>query len=193
MNTVNTVKEFVPATKHQLWALYCATHKDYRNQNLSKEEASEMIKTMMNDKKHNNTKVSIGDELIKYITDNFDTIFDKSVKSLKHKSVVVDDLDKSKKYAFIGVGCGITYLEFRKNNKRANEINQAANEFHNNGAMKMFVSKFTDSEYNYYKTIGNPLEALWSQDQGMQMAYYSMVVKFAESKGIKMKMHSVID
>lgn len=190
---MNTVKEFVPATKRQLWALYCATHKDYRNKNLSKEEASEMIKTMMNNKKSNNTKISIGDELIKYITDNFDTIFEKSVKSLKHKSVVVDGSDTSKKYAFIGVGCGITYLEFRKNNKRANEINQAANTFHNNGAMKMFVSKFTDSEYNYYKTIGNPLEALWSQDQGMQMAYYSMVVKFAESKGIKMKMHSVID
>ena len=31
------------ATSRQLWALYCITKKDYRNENLSKEEAAKLI------------------------------------------------------------------------------------------------------------------------------------------------------
>ena len=31
------------ATSRQLWALYCITKRDYRNDNLSKKEASELI------------------------------------------------------------------------------------------------------------------------------------------------------
>ena len=38
------------ATPRQLWALYCITKKDYRNENLSKEEASKLI-SELGDKK----------------------------------------------------------------------------------------------------------------------------------------------
>jgi len=186
--------EFIPATKRQLWALYCATHKDYRNMNLSKEEASNMIQELSKNyvKKSKSAKVSLSDELIQYITDNFDTVFSQAYKSLKHRSSVVDSIN-NKKYAFVGVGCGITYLEFRKNNKKAQEINETANRFHMDGAMKMFLNKFNKTEYEYFKNIGNPLEALWSQDQGMQQSYYHMVVEFAKSKGVKMVMKSFLD
>lgn len=191
--------EFIPATKRQLWALYCATHKDYRNMNISKEEASDMIKELSKGYVKSNksskgkpAKVSLTDELVQYITDNFDAVFSHAYKSLKHRSVVVDNIN-NKKYAFVGVGCGITYLEYRKNNKKAQEINAAANKFHLDGALKLFLSKFNDTEYEYFKNIGNPLEALWCQDQGMQQSYYRMVTEFAESKGVKMTMRSVLD
>lgn len=197
--------EFIPATKRQLWALYCATHKDYRNMNLSKEEASNIIQELSKNyvKKNKSaagksaksvkaTNVSLSDELIQYITDNFDTVFSQAYKSLKYRSSVVDSIN-NKEYAFVGVGCGITYLEFRKNNKKAQEINETANRFHMDGAMKMFLNKFNKTEYEYFKNIGNPLEALWSQDQGMQQSYYHMVVEFAKSKGVKMVMKSFLD
>ena len=34
------------ATKRQLWALYCITKKDYRNDGLTYDQASELIKTL---------------------------------------------------------------------------------------------------------------------------------------------------
>ena len=186
---------FIPATKRQLWALFCITKNDYRNKNLSKDEASKLIAELSekNPRSNKTTKMTLTDELLNYIKDNFDRIFNNSVQSLKHRSVVVNGLNPTERYAFVGVGCGITYLTFRKNNSKAIEINKAANNFHNNEIMKLFISKFSKKEYDYYMKIGNPLEALWSQYQGMQQAYYSIVVEFAKSKGVKMQMKSFLD
>jgi len=43
----------IPATKRQTWMLFCLTHKDYRKQNLSKEEASKMIRDLIEKKNKN--------------------------------------------------------------------------------------------------------------------------------------------
>jgi len=40
----------IPATKRQTWMLFCLTHKDYRKQNLSKTEASKIIKSLIENK-----------------------------------------------------------------------------------------------------------------------------------------------
>ena len=55
------------------------------------------------------------------------------------------------------------------------------------------MSKFSNKDIEYYENIGSPLEAIWSQDQGMQLSYWEMVKDFAESKGLKMKIHSTLD
>ena len=191
MNIENT------ATPRQRWALFCITKKDYRNEILSKEEAARLIKELGTPDYKKKSNKTLSQELLAYLKAHFDEMFAEAVKSLSVKSILEDDdhvpADKKKRYAFIGFGCGITYFKYRKNNKRAEEINKAQSKFRFGEIEKMFLSKFTAKERNYYKNIGCPLEAIWIQDQNMQLSYYYTVSEFAKSKGIEMKVISRLD
>ena len=191
MNIENT------ATPRQRWALFCITKKDYRNEILSKEEAARLIKELGTPDYKKKSNKTLSQELLDYLKEHFDEMFAEAVKSLSVKSILEDDdhvpADKKKRYAFIGFGCGITYFKYRKNNKRAEEINKAQSKFRFGEIEKMFLSKFTATERNYYKNIGCPLEAIWIQDQNMQLSYYYTVSEFAKSKGIEMKVISRLD
>lgn len=185
------------ATPRQRWALYCITKKDYRNEILSKEEAAKLIKELGDPDYKKKSKKTLSEELFDYLKEHFDEMFGKAVESLSLKSIVEDDdhvpEDKKKRYAFVGFGCGITYFKYRKNNKKAEEINKAANQYHWNEIRQMFIKKFTAKERKYYEKIGCPLEAIWSQDQNMQLAYYHTVKDFAKTKGIEMEIISRLD
>lgn len=191
MNIENT------ATPRQRWALFCITKKDYRNEILSKEEAARLIKELGTPDYKKKSNKTLSQELLDYLKEHFDEMFAEAVKSLSVKSILEDDdyvpADKKKRYAFIGFGCGITYFKYRKNNKRAEEINKAQSKFRFGEIEKMFLSKFTAKERNYYKNIGCPLEAIWIQDQNMQLSYFYTVSEFAKSKGIEMKVISRLD
>lgn len=191
MNIENT------ATPRQRWALFCITKKDYRNEILSKEEAARLIKELGTPDYKKKSNKTLSQELLDYLKEHFDDMFAEAVKSLSVKSILEDDdhvpADKKKRYAFIGFGCGITYFKYRKNNKRAEEINKAQSKFRFGEIEKMFLSKFTAKERNYYKNIGCPLEAIWIQDQNMQLSYFYTVSEFAKSKGIEMKVISRLD
>ena len=191
MNIENT------ATPRQRWALFCITKKDYRNEILSKEEAARLIKELGNPDYKKKSNKTLSHELLDYLKEHFDEMFAEAVKSLSVKSILEDDdhvpADKKKRYAFIGFGCGITYFKYRKNNKRAEEINKAQSKFRFGEIEKMFLNKFTAKERNYYKNIGCPLEAIWIQDQNMQLSYFYTVSEFAKSKGIEMKVISRLD
>ena len=185
------------ATPRQRWALYCITKKDYRNEVLSKEEAARLIKALGNPDYKKKSNKSISDELLDYLKEHFEEMFGEAVKSLSVKSILEDDdhvpEDKKNRYAFIGFGCAITYFKYRKNNKKAEEIDKAARKFHYNEIEKMFMKKFTKKEQNYYEKIGCPLGAIWGQDQNMQLSYYYTVKNFAKSKGIHMDVISRLD
>ena len=191
MNIDNT------ATPRQRWALFCITKKDYRNEIISKEEAARLIKELGTPDYKKKSNKTLSQELLDYLKEHFDEMFAEAVKSLSVKSILEDDdhvpADKKKRYAFIGFGCGITYFKYRKNNKRAEEINKAQSKFRFGEIEKMFLSKFTAKERNYYKNIGCPLEAIWIQDQNMQLSYFYTVSEFAKSKGIEMKVISRLD
>ena len=186
------------ATSRQLWALYCITKKDYRNENLSKEEAAKLISELgdKNYVKKVKAKKTLSEELLDYLYENFNKIFSSAVESLNYKSVIQADpkfSNNTRKFAFIGVGCGITYPLYRKNNKKLQEIDEAAHKYRRGEILDMFMSKFTKKEVEYYENIGCPLQAIWSQDQGMQYSYWQMVQSFAESKGLTMRIKSMLD
>ena len=186
------------ATSRQLWALYCITKKDYRNENLSKEEAAKLISELgdKNYVKKAKAKKTLSEELLDYLYENFNKIFSSAVESLDYKSIVQADpkfSNDTRKFAFIGVGCGITYPVYRKNNKKLQEIAEAAYKYRRGEILDMFMSKFTKKEIKHYENIGCPLQAIWSQDQGMQLSYWEMVQSFAESKGLKMTIKSMLD
>ena len=188
------------ATPRQRWALFCITKKDYRNEILSKEEATKLIKELgdPNYKKASkkNNGESLGDRLEKYLVDNFDKLFKACGESMKIKSIVEDDpmfTKKPKKYAFIGFGCGITYFTYRKNNLKAKEIAERAKTLLRGKMEEMFLAKFAPEEQRYYENIGCPLLAIFSQDINIQQTYYSMVVRWAGENGVKMDYKSFLD
>lgn len=186
------------ATPRQRWALYCITKKDYRNEILSKEEAAKLIKELgdPNYKKASKVKKTITDELLDFMKENIDDLYNACLNEIGYKSIIEDDEhvpeDKRKRYAFVGCGCGITWLKYRKS-KKAEEIDEAARKFRGEEVMNMLIKKLPKKDYNYLKKIGCPFEAVWYQMQNLQTKYYSLVVKFAESKGIEMRIESRLD
>ena len=186
------------ATSRQLWALYCITKKDYRGANLSIEEAAKLISELgdKNYVKKTKAKKIISEELLDYLYENFNKIFSSAVDSLNYNSVVQADpnfRNDTRKFAFVRIGCGITYPVYRKNNKKLQEIDEAAHKYRRDEIFDMFMSKFTKKEVEHYENIGCPLQAIWSQDQGIQYSYWQMVQSFAESKGLTMRIKSVLD
>ena len=186
------------ATPRQRWALYCITKKDYRNEILSKEEAAKLIKELgdPNYKKASKVSKTLSDELLDFMKEHIDELYQACLGEMNYKSIVEDDThvpeNKRKRFAFVGCGCGITWLKYRKS-KRATEIDEAARKFRGEEVLNMLIKKLPKKDYNYLKSIGCPFEAIWYQMQNLQTKYYSLVIKFAESKGIEMRIESHID
>ena len=186
------------ATPRQRWALYCITKKDYRNEILSKEEAAKLIQELgdPNYKKASKVAKTLTDELLDFMKEHIDELYQACLGEMNYKSIVEDDThvpeNKRKRFAFVGCGCGITWLKYRKS-KRATEIDEAARKFRGEEVLNMLIKKLPKKDYNYLKSIGCPFEAIWYQMQNLQTKYYSLVIKFAESKGIEMRIESHID
>ena len=187
------------ATPRQRWALYCITKKDYRNEILSKEEAAKLIKELGNPdykKKKINKELpkTLSEELLDYLKSNINDLYRACIGEIGSKSIIEEEHNGEKKhYAFVGSCCGITYLSFRKNNKKAEEINKAANKYHREDILNILINKLPKKEYKYLDSIGCPFEAIWVQMQALQIKYYSLVKKFAESKGIQIEVKTFID
>lgn len=186
------------ATARQRWALYCITKKDYRNEILSKEEAAKLIKELgdPNYKKASKVTKTLTDELLDFMKEHIDELYQACLVEMNYKSIVEDDThvpeNKRKRFAFVGCGCGITWLKYRKS-KRAEEIDKAARKFRGEEVLNMLIKKLPKKDYNYLKSIGCPFEAIWYQMQNLQTKYYYLVIKFAETKGIEMRIESHID
>jgi len=188
------------ATPRQRWALYCITKKDYRNEILSKEEAAKLIQELGTPNYKKALKIAksktIGDELLDYLTEHIDELYQACLTEIGYKSVIEDDThipeDKRKRFAFVGCGCGITWLKYRKS-KKAEEIDEAAHKFRNNEVLNMLIKKLPKKDYKYLEKIGCPFEAIWSQMQNLQTKYYGFIIRFAETKGIEMQIVSHLD
>ena len=190
------MENFGTATKRQRWALWILTKLDYREKELSKEEASAMIAKLMKQKSipKKVSKKSVEEELRDYLYEHWDEIMKAAMPSMDEKSIVETEMcGETRRFAFIGVGCGITYLTHRKGNKRAEAIKAAANKLHFGAAQNWFMSRFTHEQEMYYEKIGCPLGAIWQQDQNMQQAYYYKVLDFAKMKGVNMSVKSYLD
>ena len=136
-----------PASKKQLWALYCLTKKDYRGQDLTMLDASKLIeqfnaskvvsKIGVNDTSNQVGKTSVRtkkptleQEFISYMENEIKEIIATCKEAIQIKSVVEDDptflankKDK-KQYAFFGFGCGFTIIDFDKRSKKGKLIKE---------------------------------------------------------------------
>lgn len=112
------------ATKRQLWALYCITKKDYRNDGLTYDQASELIKTLgdpnyVKKGKKDNTKAN---EAVKIMKDAIDA-GEKALKACEptpmvveqHASVMDDNSPVEKSWVVDGGVCGFSWIRFKAN------------------------------------------------------------------------------
>lgn len=197
-----------PASKKQLWALYCLTKKDYRGQDLTMFDASNLIeqfnaskvvsKIGVNDTPNQVRKTSVRtkkptleQEFISYMGEQIQGIIDTCKQAIQIKSVVEDDpaffpnKKDRKQYAFFGFGCGITIIHFDKRSKKGKLIKELSSKHHMTTFLKMFLKGFTKKEIKYFENVGCPLQALYYQDVRISSTYEHAVASFMRKQGVK--------
>ena len=197
MNYITENNAERPATRKQLWAIYCLSKKDYRGQDLTMLDASVLIKRLQSEKSANANvtpnpkKKTLEGEFIDYMTDKMQSVISTAKKALQIKSVVEDDPTiftdekKRQKYAFFGFGCGITIIKYDKRSKVAKQIEELGNKHRTTTFLNMFLKAFTQKEINYYESVGFPLSAMYYQDIKISGAYENAVASFMTHKGVK--------
>lgn len=180
------------ATSRQRYALFCIYKKDYRNVEISFEEASNLINEANKDKPY--TKVSkepksVEATLKAFITDNFSKIMEACSETLQQKSIIAPDTnymkDNGKRYAFFGMGCAFVWIDFDKRSKRGVAIYDTARGLYHTFVKELFVKQFSKDVIKEYEAIGAPLQAIFSQDVNIQLAYYHLIATYMRDLGVK--------
>ena len=179
----NMEKDFRPATKRQLYALYCITKQDYRNSNLSFEEASNLIQKYGNSNYIKKEKLSENEKFMNYMKENIHVIVDKINEFLKHKEVLYDEIT-GKKYAFFGFGCGFVWFEYDKRSKKTKYYEDL---FYNNlkTIKKLILKQFDNKTLKEYEKLGFPLSAFVEQDEQTKLELYYLVREYMIQNGCK--------
>lgn len=197
-----------PASKKQLWALYCLTKKDYRGQGLTMFDANKLItqfnaskvvsKIGVNDNPNEvkqtlvtPKKPNLEQEFITYMSEQIDGIIATCKQAIQIKSIVEDDpkftpnKKDRKQFAFFGFGCGITIIDFDKRSKKGKLIKELSSKHQMTTFLKMFLKGFTAKEIQYFENVGFPLSAMYCQDIKITAAYEHAVASFMTKQGVK--------
>lgn len=89
------------------------------------------------------------------------------------------------KYKFVGCGCGITYLTVA--DKRDSLAKQLKEQQFNieSKCRRWLINQFSGDEAHYFESIGCPLGAIFSQDQGVQIEIYKRIVQWGNAHGCR--------
>ena len=174
-----------PASKKQLWALFCIYKKDFRNQGLTKSQASELIKKGVAEKQQKSSGKSLESKICEHIETVLKPKLDKKMAdAFDNQSVVGDaDLDGNlipgrKRYKFFGGGCGYAWIKYDGRNKKLGEVTDEYLEIYR----KKYWKKFAEEYIRKYKE--KEMGAVLSQDLDIQYAIKQAALDFAESIGI---------
>jgi len=177
-----------PASKKQLWALFCITKQDWRDKNLTKGEASELIQKYSGERTTQNKEALSVNSIKKDIIQNLKPKLDKQMaKAFGMQSVVGDaDLEGNlipgrKRYKFFGSGCGWAWVKYDKRNKKLGEVLDKYDDVYR----KVFFEKFANEYIKKYKE--RELGAVLSQDIDIQCIIKQAALDYAESIGINTK------
>lgn len=197
-----------PASKKQLWALYCLTKKDYRGQGLTMFDASKLIeqfnaskvvaKIGVNDTPNQvkqtsvrSKKQTLEQQFIAYMAEQMQGIIATCKEAIQIKSIVEDDpkftpnKKDRKQFAFFGFGCGVTIIDFDKRSKKGKLIKELSSKHQMTTFLKMFLKGFTAKEIQYFENVGFPLQAMYCQDIKITAAYEHAVASFMTKQGVK--------
>jgi len=175
------------ATPKQTYALKLATGIDYREQNLSFEEASKMIQEA-NEKSGYQSKKKINiPTILQFLSSNESIeILKKTIcDEIKIKSILgecvdyqkINEIKNSKKYIFLGSGCGFSFLKWDKRNSKATRIIEKAKEIQSDIDNLIFQS-FDKEVIDYLKFLGNPIEAIQAQNLNYKNTYDQLIINY---------------
>lgn len=178
-----------PASKKQLWALFCITKQDWRDKGLTKGEASELIQKYSGERpKVGATGKSLDSKIKEDIMNNLKPKLDKQMaKAFGLQSVVGDaDLEGNlipggKRYKFFGSGCGWAWVKYDKRNKKLGEILDKYDDIYRHGYFEKFANEYIK------KFKEREMGAVLSQDIDIQCIIKQAALDFAEKIGINTK------
>lgn len=184
-----------PASKKQLWALFCITKQDWRDKGLTKGEASELIQKYSNNSERHQkalatakSKQSLESKIGEDIMTNLKPKLDKQMaKAFGMQSVVGDaDLEGNlipggKRYKFFGSGCGWAWVKYDKRNKKLGEILDKYDDIYRHGYFEKFANEYIK------KFKEREMGAVLSQDIDIQCIIKQAALDFAEKIGINVK------
>ena len=177
-----------PASKKQLWALFCITKQDWRDKNLTKGEASELIQKYSGERTTQNKESLSVNSIKKDIIQNLKPKLDKQMEKAFGMQSVVGDADLEgnlipgrKRYKFFGSGCGWAWVKYDKRNKKLGEVLDKYDDIYRKG----FFEKFAKEYIKKYKE--RELGAVLSQDIDIQCIIKQAALDYAESIGINTK------
>lgn len=174
-----------PASSRQLWALFCIYKKDFRNQGLTKGEASELIKKGSSERPAKSSGKSLDAKICEHIETVLKPKLDKKMASAFGNQSVVGDADLEgnlipgrKRYKFFGGGCGFAWIKYDKRNKKLGEVTDKYLDIYRDKYWdkycKEYIRKFKEKE----------MGAVLSQDLDVQYTIKQAALDFAESIGI---------
>ncbi len=193
---METTTEIKLASKRQLWALFCINKKDYRNENLTFEQASKMIAEANDNKPHvaKVKKSSIKDIILSQ--ESIQKLTDCLIAQMGIQSIVMTDTsllpDDGKRFLFFGGGCGFSYIRYDKRSKKAGAIIDEAK------ALKQTVDakvreNLGKNVLDYLIKAGNPCQAHQFQNLAYADCFNSIITGYLNEQGIKCYIDSRLD
>lgn len=175
-----------PATSRQRWALFCKTKKDYRNVEITFEEAHKILSEGEKYVKKASAKKGLKEFML----------MDENIKKLLHtlnleldiKGIVKTDTsmlpDDGKRYLMLGGGCGFSFIRTDGRSKKAtailNEVRPAKD-----AVEREIIKRVGLEQVDRLRKCGNPIQALFLQNLAYNNALNWIVVRYMEEQGIK--------
>lgn len=180
-----------PASKRQTFALYCATKHDYRDENLTRKEAFDLLQELNHKnggyvkKQKEVTERFSFIEMKDFLNSKKDKFVELFARETKIVSGIVDDINPNgKKYIMIGTGCGfasVTIKRLRQSTK--DDIQKKWRTVEE--AFKVDFEKSIPVEFREkLKKIGNPLGAILAQNVNINAFFANRLAEFLHAKGV---------
>ena len=131
------------------------------------------------------TDLQLCNEVTQFII-NDQSFLEKIKTFLVNESDVIMEVNgKQSTYKFVGCGCGITYLTISdKRDSLAKQLKNIQYKIEEQ-CRNWLISQFSSEEIKYFESIGCPLTAIFSQDQGVQIEIYRRIVKWGNMHGCR--------
>jgi len=202
--------EFRPATKKQLFALYCIYKKDFRNENLSLEEASALISSSKKEDNSNSkptkstkkvAKKSTKKEDLEYVEiyKNAKKYADEKIKEIKTTPMVVvqrknpldDKSEIVQSWVVDGGLCGFSWLVLKatttENRKMISQLKKA-------GIIKIKDGRCNGGDFIKGSESGYALfSKAKTQSQQINTAWINAVDTYLSKHNIKLETYSRLD
>lgn len=166
-----------PATKKQLWALFCATKIDHRDKGLTMGQAHEMLKEANENRPNKPSKHSniVEAQILNYMKENVNEVTEKFNEVIGVRSVIESEVDPddNPRYGFVGFGCGFAWVNYDKRSKVAKSLFDGKDSPFDRAVAKFrtwFESTIDKKVKRDLEKFGCPVSAIIYQDMDMNIA-----------------------